>query len=134
MLKRMTLAATMLLSGCIGMVEYRPQTPASPTPVCSNVLQCEVMWAKATETVSAVSGMALRLASDQVLETFAPVGPTYYPRMHGRVLKTPVGQETYEFRASFRCGEYCRDHEIAALGRFNQRVNAAGAPYATARN
>lgn len=134
MLKRMTLAATLLLSGCIGAVHYKSHAPSSPTPVCSGTLQCEAMWAEAAEAVSAVSGMALRLASDQILETFAPLGPTYYPRMHGRVLKTPVGQEMYEFRASFRCGEYCRDHEIAALGRFNQRVNAAGAPYATARN
>lgn len=131
MLKRMTLAAAMLLSGCIGMVEYGPQTPISPTPVCSSTLQCEVMWAQATETVSAVSGMSLRLVSDQFLETYAPAGPTYYPRMHGRVLKMPIGKGVYEFRATFQCGEFCEARELEALNRFNEKVNAAGAPYAT---
>lgn len=48
-------------------------------------------WAQATESLGAVSGMSIRLATDHLLETYPPVGPIYFPRMYGRVLKMPVG-------------------------------------------
>ncbi len=86
-------------------------------------------WAQATESLGAVSGMSIRLATDHLLETYPPVGPIYFPRMYGRVLKMPVGPGMYEFRATFECGAFCRAHGLLALHQFNTEVNAAGWPY-----
>jgi hypothetical protein len=87
------------------------------------------MWAEASQAIEVATGMRVRIQSDSMIDTFAPMHRGY---LHGRVLKRPVSSGGYEIVANMDCGSYgygCRNDINNAINLFNINVNQAGQPF-----
>ena len=119
---RLTLGALALLAGCVSPPK-RPEPVAVTTvaPRCGSPKACEALWIDAQTWVSNLSGMRLRLVTDNRIETF---GATSYSRMGGVVTKYPIDDKTYEIRVSFECyrSTECADLKNAATNTFNSTL------------
>lgn len=78
--------------------EPRRYPKPSETPECGCRDQCESMWAAAPGALEKASNMRLRLATETLLDTYAPTG---YEGLHGRVVKRPNGHGGYQIASSF---------------------------------
>lgn len=119
-----TLPLFLALASLAGCVTNQPKPRPEPVsvntiaPVCKTAKACEALWIDAQTWVSNLSGMKLRLVTDNRIETF---GATSYSRMAGTVTKYPVDQGAYELRVSFECyrSTECDNLKNAAINTFN---------------
>lgn len=94
-----------------------PAKPLEDTvPTCHCQAQCEAMWAKSPDAIEAASHMRVRLATDSLVDTYAPTRIGY---AHGRAIKMPDGQGGYQFVASFDTSPRLPDVELSAHRIFN---------------
>lgn len=106
------------LAGCAAQ---QPAVQAVDTraPTCTGKA-CEAMWLDAQAALEGITGMRLRLVTDNRIETF---GPTKYHALAGMVTKYPVG-DGHELRARFECyrSKACERNLPNTLNTFNRRV------------
>ena len=99
-----------------------PNAP-TPTPECHCQDQCAAMWAAAPDAIEAASHMRLRLATDTLVDTYAPTDIGY---MHGRAIKTPAIGGGFRFVADFDSRPALPDSYKTALELFNLKLSSAG--------
>lgn len=94
-------------------------------PVCTGEKQCERMWSAAQIWVAKNAAMKIQVATNSVIETY---NSTSWSNLAVRVIKQPVGEDSYKFEVS----TFCKDNTcigvdpwVAALD-FNRSVNSAG--------
>lgn len=99
---------------------------AAPTPVRQNQLQCEAMWAAAQTAVATATGMPIRIATDNRIETHPATSELL---LTGVVTKIPAGPEGYKIVIDLSCqgSTLCDDRARAGAELFNTLVMNAGA-------
>jgi hypothetical protein len=125
------LISASMLTGCaLPMTQQatRPWTAptiSQPTPRCGAPIECERMWLASQESIQRLTGMRLRLVSENRAETFAPT--SLRQMTGGTVLKFPVAPGEYEFRADIYCYGHmdCNSLRASGINAFNSAVNLA---------
>lgn len=112
------------LSGC-AVPQPRAYVPyeRTPTPICTTKAQCDAMWLTASEQISNLAEMKIRVMTDNYIETF---DGTHRFRLLGIVTRRPIPDGTYAIDASLRCGWDCGDLADRGIALFNQMVTASG--------
>lgn len=118
-------AAAALISGCAVQAPppSRPPPPITEAPKCSDKVACERMWIAAQQAVVSLTGMRLRMVTDQRIETYAPMD---FGRTGAVVLMYPLGGNAYEIRADFECYGDCTQLRPLGINAFNSRVKLSG--------
>jgi hypothetical protein len=88
-------------------------------------MECERMWIAAQEQIQRLTGMRLRMVTDNRAETFAPT--SLRQMTGGSVTKYPVADGVYEFRADIYCygRSGCPSLSASGVNAFNASVGLA---------
>lgn len=101
-----------------------------PTPVCYSKEQCEAMWLSASQNISLLTRMKVRLMTDTYIETFD--GTRRAGGLMGAVAKRPNPDGSYDIEATISCfpqSEACRSLTAKGLSLFNQLVGMSGSSF-----
>lgn len=119
-------AGFLSLCGCAVSPEMQQlqRDVAEHMPTCNMDIpkQCTAMWEAAQVWVVQNSAFKLQIATDVILETYAP--PEYDGGLAVRVVKEPTGPGSYRFNTTVYCNNLlaCHSNQWVALRAFQQYV------------